>query len=332
MYFIAVAYSELNKREPDCGTTFTWAARAFGPRTGWMGGWGIIAADVIVMANLAQIAGSYGFLLFGLDSLAESTFWTTVAGVLWIVVMTWICYIGLEVSARLQYVLLSVELVVLVAFAVYALVKVYAGDAPDGSLHPVAVLAVARRGLDWSSLDRGPAAGDLHLLGLGHRGRDQRGERRPGHAPRAARPSSPPCCCWAPTPSSPSRRWRSPASAPAGSAWATRTNADDVFNAIGPAVFGDDLGGRIFQALLIISVLTSASASTQTTILPTARATLSMGAYGAIPPRLRPDPPEVPDPVGVDDLDGRGVDRVLRRPDDRQRQRAGRTRSSRSAC
>src|SRR4051794_30312134 len=37
MYFIAVGYSELNKREPDCGTTFTWAARAFGPRTGWLG-------------------------------------------------------------------------------------------------------------------------------------------------------------------------------------------------------------------------------------------------------------------------------------------------------
>ena len=75
MYFIAVAYAELNKREPDCGTTFTLAARAFGPRTGWLGGWGIIAADVIVMANLAQIAGSYGYRLFGFDGLAESTFW-----------------------------------------------------------------------------------------------------------------------------------------------------------------------------------------------------------------------------------------------------------------
>ena len=61
------------------------------------------------MANLAQIAGSYGFQLFGLDSLAESTFWTTVAGVFWIAVMTYICYRGIEVSARLQYVLLSVE-------------------------------------------------------------------------------------------------------------------------------------------------------------------------------------------------------------------------------
>src|SRR5690242_12660978 len=151
MYFIAVAYAELNKREPDCGTTFTWAARAFGPRTGWMGGWGIIAADIIVMANLAQIAGSYGFLLFGLDDLAASTFWTTSAGVIWIAVMTWICYIGLEVSKRVQYVLLSVELVVLVAFAVYALVHVYNGTAPDGSLHP-SWSWLWPSGVSWSGL------------------------------------------------------------------------------------------------------------------------------------------------------------------------------------
>ncbi len=65
MYCIAVGYSELNKAEPDCGTTFTWAARAFGTKTGWLGGWGIIAADVIVMANLSQIAGSYTFSLVG---------------------------------------------------------------------------------------------------------------------------------------------------------------------------------------------------------------------------------------------------------------------------
>jgi hypothetical protein len=29
--FVAIAYLELNKADPDCGTTFTWAARAFGP-------------------------------------------------------------------------------------------------------------------------------------------------------------------------------------------------------------------------------------------------------------------------------------------------------------
>ncbi len=81
MYFIAVSYKELNEAEPDCGTTFTWATRAFGPVVGWMGGWGIIAADVIVMANLAQVAGSYSYQLadqLGLhNSLADNAVWSS---------------------------------------------------------------------------------------------------------------------------------------------------------------------------------------------------------------------------------------------------------------
>src|SRR5215471_16779414 len=60
----SIAYNELNKADPDCGTTFTWATRAFGPKTGFAGGWAIVAADVLVMASLAQVAGQYVFLLF----------------------------------------------------------------------------------------------------------------------------------------------------------------------------------------------------------------------------------------------------------------------------
>jgi len=60
-------------------------------------------------------------------------------------------------------------------------------------------------------------------------------------------------------------------------------NSDDVFNALGPSVFGDSGIGRALEILLILSVLSSASASTQTTILPTARTALAMGAYKAIP-------------------------------------------------
>ena len=39
MLFCSIGYSEMNKADPDCGTTFTWATRAFGPKTGWAGGW-----------------------------------------------------------------------------------------------------------------------------------------------------------------------------------------------------------------------------------------------------------------------------------------------------
>ena len=69
IFLTSIGYSELNKADPDCGTTFTWAARAFGPKTGWAGGWAIVAADVLVMASLAQVAGQYVFLLFGTNSI-----------------------------------------------------------------------------------------------------------------------------------------------------------------------------------------------------------------------------------------------------------------------
>ena len=55
-------------------------------------------------------------------------------------------------------------------------------------------------------------------------------------------------------------------------------HADDILSALGSQVLPWHL-----DKLLIIAVLTSASASTQTTILPTTRATLSMSAHGAIP-------------------------------------------------
>ena len=37
--FISYAYKSLNAKTPDCGTNFTWAAKAFGPRSGWLTGW-----------------------------------------------------------------------------------------------------------------------------------------------------------------------------------------------------------------------------------------------------------------------------------------------------
>src|SRR4051812_29104916 len=88
---VSFGYNELNKREPDCGTTFTWATKAFGPKTGWLGGGGIIAADVLVMASLAQVAGKYFFPLVGADGMGEApeSPWVLLVGIIWIVVMTW---------------------------------------------------------------------------------------------------------------------------------------------------------------------------------------------------------------------------------------------------
>src|SRR5271167_2962338 len=132
MLFISYAYKELNNADPDCGTTFTWGTRAFGPKTGWLGGWAIVAADILVMASLAQVAGQYVFLLFNANGIGSnpSSGWVLLVGILWIVVMTAICYVGIEVSANFQKVLLGIEITMLLVLSIVALVKVGSGHAP----------------------------------------------------------------------------------------------------------------------------------------------------------------------------------------------------------
>jgi amino acid transporter len=288
MWMIAVAYQELNKAEPDCGTTFTWASRAFGPLVGWMGGWGIIAADVIVMANLAQIAGSYSFTFVGglgwesAADLADSTLWSTVAGVIWIVVMTYICYRGIEVSARLQYGLLGIEMVVLLAFAVVALFKVYSGTAEPYSIKP-SLDWFWPAGLDFSTVIA-PAVLTAIFIYWGWDTAVACNEESddPGRTPgRAAVISTFLLLATYALVSVSTIAFAGVGTEGVG--LGNQDNADDVFAAVGADLFGDSTLGKIGLLLLAASILTSASASTQTTILPTARTTLSMGVYRALP-------------------------------------------------
>ena len=130
MLLVASAYKYFNRADPDAGTTFAWTTRTFGPSTGWLNGWAIFLADVIVMASLADIAAIYTFKLFGFTELGESKAAIIIAAVLWIAIMTWICYRGIELSARIQQVLLSAEVLILGLFAVVAFVKVYGSHPP----------------------------------------------------------------------------------------------------------------------------------------------------------------------------------------------------------
>ncbi len=286
MYFIAVAYKELNEAEPDCGTTFTWATRAFGPIVGWMGGWGIIAADVIVMANLAQIAGAYSFTLaddVGIhNDLANSTLWSTVAGIIWILVMTYVCYRGIEVSARMQYGLLSIEIVTLVMVAVVALVKVYSHSATAGSLTPQ-LSWLWPGGLPFGSVVA-PAVLTAAFIYWGWDTAVATNEEasNPGTTPgRAAVISTVLLLVTYVLVSTAVVAFAGIGTT--GIGLGNPTNAADVFTAIGPTLFGDSVLGHIGLGLLTVSILTSASASTQTTILPTARTALSMAVFRAIP-------------------------------------------------
>jgi amino acid transporter len=265
MLLIAIAYRYLNRADPDAGTTFAWTTRALGPGLGWVNG------DVIVMASLSDIAAIYTFKLFGFSELANSNAAIIVAAVLWIAVMTWVCYRGIELSARIQQVLLSFELVILAVFAVVALVTVYSHHG-SGAIEPRA---------DWFnpfSMNFGDLVDGILLgvfiywgwdSGVAVNEESEDSNEGPG---RAAVVSTLVLLATYLLVTAGSLSVHGPGFL------ANEENSSDVLNALGKGVLGS-----VGVKFLIIAVLTSASASTQTTILPTARTTLSMAKWKALP-------------------------------------------------
>ncbi len=268
MAFIAAAYYYMNRADPDCGTTFSWMTKAMGPWLGWQGGWAIVVADVLVMPSLASVAGNYSFQLFGNSS--PTNFEVTVVGIAWIIIMTAICYIGIELSARTQQFLLAIEFFTLFLFAAVALVKVYANH-PAHSIQPTASWF---NPFDISSTS---ALVDGMLLavfvywgwdsGVSVNEETENSSTAPG---RAAIVSTFILVGIYVIVTAAAQAY--------GGLQNLVSNQSDVFAPIGHGVLGSPL-----DKLLIITVLTSASASTQTTILPTARTTLSMARAKAIP-------------------------------------------------
>jgi amino acid transporter len=284
MLLTSIGYSELNKADPDCGTTFTWASRAFGPRTGWAGGWAIIVADVLVMASLAQVAGQYGFLLFNAKGIGQNptSGWVLLVGVIWIVVMTYICYRGIEVSANFQKALLGIELVMLLVLSITALVKVGTGHAPPGHLTPSLSWLNPFHITSFSAFASGIILmvfiywGWDTAVAINEETKDK--NKTPG---RAAILST---FILLVTYAIVIFSMQSYAGIKTtGNGLGNVANAGDVLSVQGSSVFGTSGLGTFLSHLLLLMVLSSAAASTQTTILPTARTTLSMAVYKAIP-------------------------------------------------
>ncbi len=140
MLLVAFGYRELNRRMPDSGTSFTWATRAFGPWIGWLAGWGLVAATILVLSNLAGIAVDFLFLLISqiagnpeIADLATNPFINVAVCLLFVLGATWVSYRDMQTTQKLQYWLVGFQVVVLVLFAVAALVEVANGNAFDAT-------------------------------------------------------------------------------------------------------------------------------------------------------------------------------------------------------
>ncbi|MGY1811450.1 APC family permease [Blastococcus sp. SYSU D00820] len=275
MALIASAFYYLNRVDQDCGTTFSWVTRAMGPWMGWIGGWAIAMTGVLVIGSLADTAVRFTLLTLGLDSLAESTPWVMTLVVIVIVVMTAICVIGTEISARVQNLLILAQVLALLVFAVVALVRALNGDGLEGSLTP---------SLSWlNPFAEGGAAltGGLLLGVFAYWGWESAVNLTEETEDSASAPGK------AAVLSTVVLLVTYLAVAYAvvafsGTDYLAQNEGEEEF--IFALLGGDVLGG--WDWVLLLSVATAALASTQTTILPASRTGLSMARRAALPRSL----------------------------------------------
>jgi amino acid transporter len=277
IFCMTVAEREFVAREPDAGTVFVWVGKSLGPRLGWIASWALLAATFIALANLANITGQYFFLLIGADGAAGTQWVTILVGCSWLALSTYLGVRGLEVSSRTQIVLLALGLAVLVLFTGVAIVKLIAGSAGSQSLG---------FSLDWLNPTAIPGSGALSsglLLAIffywGWDGPAAVVEESRGgtHTPRLALALSAGALlgCYAII------AIVMQAYAGVGShgiGLANPSNSGDVLAVVGDRVLGTGLGH-----LTKFAVMVSAAAALTASVVPTARALLSMGVYRALP-------------------------------------------------
>ncbi|WP_232677104.1 APC family permease [Nocardioides sp. R-C-SC26] len=280
MALIATAFLYLNRVDQDCGTTFSWVTRAMGPWFGWIGGWAITMTGVLVVGSLADVGVSFSLRTVGLDAAADNAWIRMPLAIALILVLTWICVLGTDVSARLQNALIIAQVVSLLVFAAIAIGRAVADDSPLDPITP-----------SWEWINPFGAGGaeltTALLLGVfaywgWESAVDLSEETTDGN-------------------STPGRAavWSAfvllltylavgaAVVAFAGPAWLSDNAGEEefVFAELADLVMGD------WGWVVLASVATSAIASTQTTIIPASRTGLSMARRHALPARFgRIDP------------------------------------------
>lgn len=275
MALIATAFLYLNRVDQDCGTTFSWVTRAMGPWFGWIGGWAIAMTGVLVIGSLADVGVSFTLLSVGLDDAAANAWIRMPLAIGLIILMTWLCILGTDISARFQNVLILAQVASLLLFAAVAIYKAMTGGSSLEAIDP-SLSWLNPFGAGGVALTSGLLLGVFAYWGwesavnLSEETTD--GASTPGRA-----------AVWSTVVLLVT--YISVAYAVvsyAGTQWLT-DNADSeefLFSDLATEV----LGG--WDWVLLLSVATSAIASTQTTIIPASRTALSMARRHALPAKL----------------------------------------------
>ncbi len=274
--FIAYSYFHLNRRNPNCGASYSWLAQVVNPSFGWINGWVQVGASVLFCTTAPLLAGGYTlqFLHSAFNAVSLSTVNSTTAvawvAALWLVFVTWICVVGIRWTTNAQWVMVLIEYTVVIVFSIGGIIKV-------ALHHPVHSMNLS---LSWlnplnihgtTALAQGLALGVFFFWGwdtaVNLNEESKQASRIPGRAGIIS-------------------MWLLLFVFLLNMVAVQMLLGPSAINAQGTSVlfyFGQQFAGPWASYVMIFAVLSSTVATTQTTVLPAARITLSMARDGVFP-------------------------------------------------
>jgi amino acid transporter len=153
MLGIAVAYKGLSAKMANAGAAYEWTKSVFGGFFGYFSGWALLIAAMVFMVTGSVPLGTATIDLVN-SNLASNVWLTTGIGAVWFVAIGAVLITGIELTSRIQVVMSSIELGILLIISIAAYVHSahhavtpfswawFGFKYPAGSFAPAALAAV----------------------------------------------------------------------------------------------------------------------------------------------------------------------------------------------
>lgn len=119
MLGIAIAYRALNRKEVHAGAAYQWTTRAFGKFFGYFSGWALLVAAMVFMVS-GSLPVATATLNFVAPQLIGNVFVTAAVASGWFLVVATVLIVGIEITSRVQVVMTTIELIILLVIIVAA--------------------------------------------------------------------------------------------------------------------------------------------------------------------------------------------------------------------
>ncbi|TQS25047.1 APC family permease [Microbispora sp. KK1-11] len=130
MAFTALSYAQMARAFPMAGSVYTYAGRGIAAPVGFLAGW-VILLDYVLVPTLLYLVASSAMTSF----VPGVPIWVWL--IAFIVLNTVVNYLGIEMTARMNKIMLVAELIVLAIFLVIGIVALAQGKGHGAALSPL---------------------------------------------------------------------------------------------------------------------------------------------------------------------------------------------------